>query len=133
MSDHHESNWPACPPELEGAAREAWERFSQELDSCGIGSQLDAIALQLLCETYAAHVVAAEQVAKLGAVWIERTEPGKLPKFAYSPYWVIQKNEQKKLLTLLAEFGMTPSSRTRVSARPTETKLDKFLKKYPAS
>lgn len=119
---------PPCPDHLQGAAREAWERFSQELSECGIGSQVDGAALELLCEAYAAHVEAAAKVAKLGAVWIEKAEPGKLPRFAYSPYWVIQKNEHKKLVTLLAEFGMTPSSRTRVEAAPRLTKLDKFLR-----
>lgn len=92
-----------------------------------MGIQLDATALKLLREAYVADVETAAKVAKLGAVWIEKAEPGQQPRFAYSPYWVIQKNEHKRLMTLLAEFGMTPSSRTRASARPAETKLDKFL------
>lgn len=79
-----------------------------------------------------AHVVAALQVAKSGAVWIERPEPGKLPKFTYSPYWVIQKNEYEKLLNLLGEFGMTPSSRTRVQAAPVHDDFDEFLASYRA-
>ncbi|MDZ4779844.1 MAG: phage terminase small subunit P27 family [Planctomycetia bacterium] len=123
---------PPCPERLQGAAREAWERFSQELADCGVGTQLDSAALELLCESYAAHVEAAAQVSKLGAVWVERQEPGKLPKFTYSPYWVIQKNEHKKLVTLLTEFGMTPSSRSRVQAAPKSDALDEFLRSYPA-
>lgn len=123
---------PPCPERLQGAARDAWERFSSELAECGVGSQLDAAALELLCEAYAAHVEAATQVAKNGAVWIERPEPGKLPKFAYSPYWVVQKNEYKKLLTLLSEFGMTPSSWSRVQTAPRRDSLDEFLSRYPA-
>jgi P27 family predicted phage terminase small subunit len=105
-----ERGFPPCPERLQGKAREAWERFSKELAACGVGAQLDATALELLCEAYAAHVEAAAQIARNGPVWVERQEPGKLPKFAYSPFWVIQKNEHKKLLALLAEFGMTPSS-----------------------
>ncbi|MDZ4779845.1 MAG: phage terminase small subunit P27 family [Planctomycetia bacterium] len=108
--------FPPCPERLQGKAREAWERFSQELSRCGVGTNLDAVALELLCECYAAHQEAAEQVAKLGPVWIEKQAPGKLPKFSYSPFWVIQKNEHKKLVALLTEFGMTPSSRSRVVA-----------------
>lgn len=107
---------PPCPDRLQGTAREAWERFSQELAACGVATKLDVTALELLCEAYAAHQDAAAQVAKLGPVWIEKQAPGKLPKFTYSPFWVVQKGEQKKLLTLLAEFGMTPTSRGRVSS-----------------
>ncbi len=130
MSDEQDHGLPQCPERLQGAAREAWERFSRELAECGVGSQLDSAALELLCEAYAAHVEAATQVAKNGAVWIERPESGKLPKFAYSPYWVVQKNEYKKLVTLLAEFGMTPSSRSRVQVTPRHDSLDEFLAKY---
>ena len=127
-----ELGFPPCPERLQGAAREAWERFSKELAACRVGTQLDAAALELLCEAYAGHVEAAANVARLGPVWIERQEAGKLPKFAYSPFWVIQKNEQKKLLALLTEFGMTPSSRTRVCVQPGPSKLDEFLRDHPA-
>ena len=130
MSDNQSRDLPPCPERLQGAAREAWERFSQELTSCGVGTQLDSAALELLCESYAAHVEAAAQVSKLGAVWVERPEPGKLPKFTYSPYWVIQKNEHKKLVALLTEFGMTPSSRSRVQVVRKSLALDEFLTKY---
>ena len=108
--------FPPCPERLQGKARAAWERLSKELSTCGVGTQLDATALELLCEAYAAHQDAAAQVAKLGPVWIEKQAPGKLPKFSYSPFWVVQKGEQKKLLALLSEFGMTPSSRSHVAA-----------------
>ena len=127
MRHDQQRGLPPCPERLQGAAREAWERFSQELADCGVGTQLDSTALELLCESYAAHVEAATQVAKNGPVWIERQEPGKLPKFTYSPFWVIQKNEHKKLLALLTEFGMTPSSRTRVTSQPAPSALDEFL------
>jgi P27 family predicted phage terminase small subunit len=119
---------PPCPERLQGAAREAWERFSQELAACGVATKLDVTALELLCEAYTAHQDRVAQVAKMGTVWIEKQAPGKLPKFSYSPFWVIQKGDQKKLLTLLAEFGMTPSSRTQVEATPRPTKLVKFLR-----
>ena len=107
---HPPSGFPPCPERLTGAALEAWDRFSKELTDCGVGTTLDATALELLCEAYAAHVEGAVQVAKHGPVWIERQE-GKLPKFAYSPFWVVQNKEYKKLMALLTEFGMTPSSR----------------------
>jgi hypothetical protein len=55
-----------------------------------------------------------------------------LPKFTYSPHWVIQKNEHKKLVTLLTEFGMTPSSWSRVQAAPKSDALDEFLRSCPA-
>lgn len=49
-----EGGFPACPERLQGKARDAWERFSQELSQCGVGTKLDATALEFLCEAYAA-------------------------------------------------------------------------------
>ena len=119
---------PPCPERLKGAARQAWESFGQQLTECGAATSLDATALELLCESYAALAEASAQVAKHGPVWIER-QPGKLPKFCYSPFWVVQNREHKKLMALLTEFGMTPSSRTRVHAvsNPEAEELERFL------
>lgn len=125
-----DKRFPPCPERLQGKAREAYEQFAAQLAGCRVGTQLDATALELLAESYAAHAEAAAQVAKNGPVWIERQEPGKLPKFAYSPFWVVMKHEHKKLVALLTEFGMTPSSRSRVQVAGKSSALDEFLTKY---
>ena len=45
-------------------AKQAWEMFGAELESAGVGTALDATALELLCTSYALYRDAAEQVAK---------------------------------------------------------------------
>jgi len=105
------SGFPPCPEHLQGRAREAWEMFSVQLESAGVGTALDATALELLCTSYALYRDAAEQVAKYGPCWVKTTQDG-LPLIKFSPHSGIMERERKNIRVLLTEFGMTPSSRT---------------------
>ncbi len=88
--------------------------FSVQLENAGVGTALDATALELLCTSYALYRDAAEQVAKYGPCWVKPGDDG-LPKVAYSPHASVMERERKNIKALLAEFGMTPSSRTGIS------------------
>jgi len=104
---------PACPEHLEGKARDAWLAFAVELETCGIATSLDAVALTMLCSSYALYCEALSLVEANGTVWLEKGD-SKIPKFVYSPYWAVMNREWKNVLAVLREFGMTPSSRSSV-------------------
>lgn len=109
-----------CPEHLTPMANAAWAMFGAELESAGVGTALDKVALELLCTSYALYREAAEQVAKYGPCWVKPNGDG-LPLVVYSPFAVILERERKNIKTLLAEFGMTPSSRTGLAMdRPPE-------------
>ncbi len=108
------SGFPPCPEHLTAQAREAWGMFSVQLESVGVGTVIDATALELLCTSYALYRDAAEQVAKYGPCWVRANGEG-LPSFAFSPHSTVMERERKNIKALLAEFGMTPSSRTGIS------------------
>jgi len=100
-----------CPEHLTEMAKQAWEMFAADLESAGVGTALDATALELLCTSYALYREAAEQVAKYGPCWVKANGDG-LPSIKFSPHSGIMERERKTIRALLAEFGMTPSSRT---------------------
>lgn len=102
------------PPEgMDESTRAVWQRLAVELEAAGIATQLDSLAFEMLVRAYVEMQAAAAKVAQLGPVWMDQGE-GKIPKFVYSPFWVIQNKEWKKLQAMLTEFGMTPSSRSKV-------------------
>ena len=110
-----------CPPHLTGKAAKAGEEFSAELEAVGVGTSLDACALELLCTSNQLYREAAEQVAKHGPCWIRAGNNG-LPAVQYSPYAAVMERERKNIGRSLAEFGLTPSSRSQVSVEtPKET------------
>lgn len=115
---------PSCPPHLKGEARKAWETFATQLTESGVATLADAMALELLCSSIALYLDSLEMVRQFGPVWIEKGE-SKIPKFAYSPHWAVMNGEWKKIVSMLREFGMTPSSRSGVKATP-PTAADPF-------
>ena len=108
---------PPCPKYLQGGAREAYERFAVQLTETGVAGDTDATALELLCASIALYLEALAKVQELGPVWLEKGD-SKIPKIAYSPYWAVMNREWKKIVTMLKEFGLTPSSRTGLKATP---------------
>jgi P27 family predicted phage terminase small subunit len=103
---------PPCPDHLQGAAREAWHDFAAGLT--GIATSLDATALELLCVAYAGFRGAMEKVASGGPVWIVPAKDGGLPIARVSPYQRLATTQWKMVREMMAEFGLTPSSRSRV-------------------
>jgi P27 family predicted phage terminase small subunit len=114
---------PACPDRLTGAARQAWISFAAALDASGVGTSLDATALELLADSYGQYLDAAAKVAQAGAVWVESApKPGKLPKCMISPWTKVMRVAWQQVERMLLEFGMTPSARAHVKAdRPAGT------------
>jgi P27 family predicted phage terminase small subunit len=107
-----------CPDDLTPEGKEVWDAIGGQLAACGILTQVDAVAFEMLVRAYMEWKQAAAAIAKSGPVWLEAGE-GRIPKFAYSPYWVQSNKAQTRLLAVLREFGMTPSARSSIkSAAP---------------
>ncbi len=97
-----------APKDLTPEAKRAWPGFAKPLAAAGITTPLDLAALRLLVETYATWRKATEAL-KEGMTY---TTPTGIER--PSPWFRIQASSSELMLRLLSEFGMTPSSRTRV-------------------
>jgi len=112
---------PDSPPTFTEAQRQAFETLGLQLDQVGVLTKLDGPALSLAALAYTQTMASAEHVAKHGPVWINfagcRDKDGNivaLPDTKVNPHWKIQVEAMKRLQAMLQEFGMTPSSRTKV-------------------
>ena len=99
------------PDHLSDIAKQAWQQAVDLLDSMGLFSQADAVALELFCSSYSDYREAEDNVRKYGKVL-------KSPKnYMYqSPFVGLKNTAHEQCLRLLAEFGMTPVSRARLGA-----------------
>ena len=83
--------------------------------SAGLLTDLDMDALALYCVAYSRHKDAEDQLRKFGMLQLA-------PGSGYpmqSPYLAISNKAMEQMMKIHAEFGMSPSSRTRVkSAKP---------------
>ena len=118
---------PPRPEYLSPKAAAAWDKFAAELSACGVATSLDGTALELLCNSYAQYLDGTEKIAQHGAVWVEKGDSA-IPKFTWSPWWTVANRHWKQVQSMLAEFGMTPSSRSKVAT--TDTPQTKHRRVY---
>lgn len=123
---------PSCPRHLWPEAKKEWKRISFELEKYGLISKLDRAALSLYCQAWARLVWAEEMLARA----MKLAEQGRIAaevkgeewkggdgfmiptpngNFSYSPYWVAARQAADQVDKFQASFGLSPSSRSRVS------------------
>lgn len=115
---------PSCPNHLKGVARQEWNRITKELYKLGMITKLDRAALTICCQVYADYVNACHKLKEEGEVII--SDKGGLYQ---NPWESIKKRSMDQIMKYYAEFGMTPSSRSRVKTdTPSEEdELEKML------
>ena len=116
-----ETKIPEAPEHLTVAARQEWDRISKALYDLGIISEIDRTALAAYCQLYGRWTDAEEAIKKSGM--IIKTINGNVIQ---SPMVGIANRSLELMKQYLVEFGMTPSSRTRVkvSDKPKKSEWD---------
>lgn len=102
---------PDAPLVLDDLAREEWDRLAPELVKLGILSGIDRLQLATYCQAYSRWVKAEDALAEDGYVLFGSGEKGG----AYqNPMLAVANKAMEQMLKIAAEFGMTPSSRTKI-------------------
>ena len=102
---------PEPPEELSADAQAEWERVTPMLYELGLLSQIDRAALTAYCVAWGRWMEAEAALKKHGVVV---KSPNGFP--VQSPFLAVANRAMKQVKEFLAEFGVSPSSRTRVSA-----------------
>ena len=113
---------PKCPPHLDDAAKKEWKRVSKELEAVGLLTSVDRAALAAYCAAWSRWVNAEEQIQKFGTVI-------KSPKSGYpvqNPYVGIANTALDQMRKWAVEFGLTPSSRSRIHVETPSQDADPF-------
>lgn len=101
---------PAMPSWLNAEARAEWRRIVPQLEALGILSDVDGGMLADYCTAHALAVNATKKYQREGMV---KTINGQLQKH---PAVKIAQEARAQARLLAAEFGLSPSSRSRISA-----------------
>jgi P27 family predicted phage terminase small subunit len=118
---------PRCPKHLDDEAKAEWFRTAKVLKGMGLFTLADRTALAAYCTAYSRWVEAERMVKKFGMV-VKTPEKGFPMK---SPWLCIAEQSLETMRKLMVEFGLTPSSRSRIRV-PDHSgeidELDAFLK-----
>ncbi len=134
-SDRAQANEPETkqaeltPPQyLSPEAQEAFKRLSKEFNQMRVLTTADGQLLEILCETYAEYQKLRSQIDTEGfTIHVTSTQGDTVPKA--NPAVTMMQKSRDQILSMLREFGATPSARTKVSAITIEEDdpLTKFL------
>ena len=102
---------PKCPSYLNGRARYQWRVIGKALIEARLMTAIDETALAALCQAKSDWVTAIEKIGAKGAGY---EVDGLLKK---NPWVAVKAEAWKEMSRMMAEFGMTPSSRSRVSTK----------------
>jgi P27 family predicted phage terminase small subunit len=112
---------PECPDWPDDEAKAEWQRICAELQGMGILSTADRAALAMYCTAWSRWKMAEEQVRKFGPI-VKSPEKGFPMK---PPYLTIADQAMETMRKLMVEFGLTPSSRSRIR-RPDDNAVDEL-------
>lgn len=114
------------PDWLSPEARKHWPMVAEQLHNAGLLTAIDVTALGLYCEAFARWKQANAQIMRFGTMI---KSPSGYP--IQSPYLAIANKAHEQMTKLLAEFGMTPSSRSHCTvAKPIDpSPYARFVKK----
>ena len=118
---------PACPDWLMPEAKKKWERLAKLMNQMGVLTEVDMAAFAAYCQSYARWREAQEHITSGGSTF--ETDKG----YQQQTPWVgIANTNQKLMLQAASEFGLTPSSRSRIVAgkgkvKETEDEMEALL------
>jgi P27 family predicted phage terminase small subunit len=117
---------PSCPACLSDEARKEWQRLAKELSTLGLLTGIDRGQLAAYCQ---AHALWQEAVQAIGRYGTMVKSPNGFPM--QSPYVALANKQVEIMVRIAAEFGMTPSSRSRLRTgeRPPDDPFEAFLER----
>jgi P27 family predicted phage terminase small subunit len=112
---------PEPPEVIQGAALAEWHRITPLLHGAGLLTVIDGSALAAYCQSYATWVEAQEEIRRSGTVIRSlHNQP------MVSPYLKVANVAWQQWTRMLTEFGMSPSSRSRVKVPETPPATDPY-------
>ena len=118
---HPAPRLPRPPEHLGEEAKKEWRRAGRFLLQLGLVSDIDRAAFAAYCTAFGRWIEAEEALRTYG-VMIK--SPNGFPM--QSPYLSVANKAMEQMRSLLSEFGMSPATRTKVSAIPQPHEPDEF-------
>lgn len=103
---------PYAPRHLNDEARREWRRIVGMLIDLGLYTEMDRAALAMYCQAWGRWVKAERELAKMGLVLTP--DDGK-ERGRRNPWLRVSDVAWEQMRKILAEFGLSPSSRSRLA------------------
>ena len=109
---------PDPPGWMDADARTVWNELVPMLDQMGVLTRIDGHALARYCRVWVRWRKAEEFIDQHGEMYPLKNDSGETKCFQQWPQVAIAHKQALLLTRLEAEFGMTPSARSRIQLAP---------------
>ena len=128
-----EPDLPMPPPHLNDEAKVEWGRVANELYKVGLLTGLDRAVLAAYCQSYAIWCQATNAIKKMaekdtltGGLMIKTSNGNAIQ----NPLVGTANKAASDMARYAAEFGMTPSARSRINAETPDNRKEDPASKY---
>ena len=120
---------PEMPAHLEKVGKEAWLWLCAQLHTMGILATSDVAIMTLYCDTWTEYVMVRTRINEMGIAGMLLTS-AKTGSIYVNPLMNIESTLKKQLMSCLAELGLSPTARARLTTtKPREENAkDKYFK-----
>lgn len=112
-----------CPDTSDEPVRAIFDELAAELTDMGINAACDRHALYTLAVAHVVHDRAAAIVARTDVLIAGRSSTDK-DRVVRNPALTVMAQQARTIRAMSAEFGLTPSARTRVDVRKAYEDID---------
>lgn len=122
---------PQPPTWLDPVAKKLWKQLAPQLENLGLFTAIDGPAFEAVCQNYAVWVRCERYLKKNGLTFEYQTESG-ATYVQQRPEVAIGNKALQSFKAFCTEFGLTPSSRTRINIKPAtgeEDPMEALLKR----
>lgn len=106
---------PTCPDWLDDEAKACWKELIPQLDAMDVVTKVDGLMLTKYCQLWSRWKKAEMFIQRYGNSYPIKHENGSVKCFVQYPEVGIARTVAMQLARLGAEFGLSPSSRTRIN------------------
>ena len=110
------SGVPVAPKWLSEIGKEQYNLVVKQLNDLGMLYQVDLKLIEAYSNSMALHIEAEQELRRVGRVMVYRDDENRPKHSQIVPLQTISKQALDQAIKIASHFGLTPSSRTKISA-----------------
>lgn len=126
MSVEKVPNIPIAPAWLSEIGKEQFDIVVQQLNDLNMLYSVDLKLIESYANAISLHIECEQQLRQTGRVQIYRNDEGEIKHAQIVPLQTVSKQALDQAIKIATHFGLTPSSRTKISAPKVEIKDNEF-------
>lgn len=119
----------ACPEWLDDIGKAEWERVAKELKALNLLTNVDVTALAIYCDSVSRYREATEKIREEGYTVTRTTRSGDEIEVT-SPYVSAATKYAQIISRYLAEFGLSPGARVKLTLPKVKKQKDEFAERF---